>query len=275
MKPGIVLGNLITLMAGFMLASKGSIDLALLLYTILGLCAIMASGCIFNNYIDRHIDSKMERTRNRALASGAVKSFNALLFAALLGACGGIILLLGTNVLTFLIAVLGFIVYVCLYSLWKCHTIHGTAIGAVAGAVPPLVGYVAVSGKLDAGAMIFFGMMLLWQMPHFFAIAIRHFDDYAKAGIPVLPLVKGIARAKSHMLIYVVLFVFVAMLLTVFEYTGYVYLTLTLILGVRWLLICMQGFKTTNDQQWATEMFRFSLVTIVCLSIAMSWDTKG
>ena len=139
----------------------------------------MASACVFNNYIDRQVDKKMERTKNRALVTGLISGRNAILFATLLGLIGNLILFLYTNLLTVFVAGLGFFVYVVLYSLWKCRTIYGTAIGSIAGAVPPVVGYCAVSNHFDAGALILFAMMVLWQMPHFFAIALLHFDDYA------------------------------------------------------------------------------------------------
>jgi len=272
MKPGILFGNLVTLIAGMLLASKGNLNLQIFVSAIAGLTCIMASGCICNNYIDRHIDQKMSRTKNRSIASGAIPVSKALLFAAALAISGSVILLWYTNILAFGAAILGFVVYVFMYSLWKCRTIYGTAIGAVAGAMPPVVGYLAVSGKVDAGMCIFFLMMILWQMPHFFAIAIRHIDDYAAAGIPVLPLMKTSTETKSRALIYVMAFTLVAMQLTFFGYTGKIYLILILALGSGWLLICIRGFKTSNDQQWGKEMFQYSLLTIMLLCLAIPLD---
>lgn len=271
-KPGIILGNLITLAAGFLLASKGTIDIGLFLATLLGLTFIMASACVFNNYIDRQVDKKMSRTRGRALASGVISTRNALLFAAVLGIVGGVILLVYTNLLTVFVAGFGFFVYVVLYSLWKCHTIYGTAIGSIAGAVPPVVGYCAVSNHLDAGALILFAMLVLWQMPHFYAIAVMHLNDYAAAGIPALPIKKGMFRTKVHMTLYIVFFILVAALLTLFHYTGFVYLVVTVALSLSWLWLCLTGFYCPNDQQWGRDMFRLSLVVITTISVVIPFS---
>lgn len=271
-KPGIILGNLITVAAGFLLASKGRIDIQLFLATLLGLSFIIASACVFNNYIDRKVDKRMERTKNRAIASGLISGCNALTFATLLAIIGNLILLLNTNLLTVLVAGGGFFVYVILYSLWKCRTVYGTAIGSIAGAVPPVVGYCAVSDRLDAGALILFAMLVLWQMPHFFAIAIWHFRDYAGADIPVLPVKKGLMRTKIHMVLYILSLILVAIMLTFFNYTGYAYLTVTIALGLAWLALCLKGFTCPNDQVWGRHMFRLSLVMITAICFVIPFD---
>jgi heme o synthase len=273
-KPGIILGNLFTVAAGFLLASKGVklSDAWLFLATLAGLTLIMASACIFNNYIDRQTDRKMERTKQRALAAGLVSSRNAIGFAVLLGLAGGMVLLTYTNILTFLVAGVGFFVYVVLYSLWKCRTIYGTAIGSIAGAVPPVVGYCAVSNSFDLGAAILFAMMVLWQMPHFFSIAILHYDDYVSAQIPVLPVKKGLLRTKIHMVVYILAFIAVAGMLTLFNYTGYVYLLVTLLISGCWLALCMKGFSSNNDKLWGRDMFRLSLLLISIICFAIPFD---
>lgn len=271
-KPGIILGNLVTLTAGFLLASKGEMLYGLFLATLLGLALIIASACVFNNYIDRQVDQKMQRTKNRPLASGLVSAFHALLFATLLGITGGLILFLYTNLLTLIVASIGFFVYVVLYSLWKCHTIYGTAIGSIAGAIPPVVGYCAVSDRLDTGAFLLFAMLVFWQMPHFFAIALYHFDDYTAANIPVLPIKKGVLRTKIHMTLYIFGFILAATLLTVFHYTGFLYLFVTAILGLTWLGICLKGFKSNGDRLWGRQMFLFSLVLITGVSFIIPFD---
>lgn len=271
-KPKIVLGNLVTLAAGFLLASKGTIDFLLFLETLFGLSLIMASACVFNNYIDRQMDKKMERTKNRALVTGLISPRNALLFATLLEILGTATLYFFTNLLTVYVAAFGFFVYVILYSLWKRHTIYGTAIGSVAGAIPPVVGYCAVSNHFDMGATILFTLLVLWQMPHFFAIALYHFDDYSAAGIPVLPIVKGISRTKIHMIIYVISFVLAAVMLTFFNYTGYIYLAVTTLVGLAWIWLSMQGFKNQNDQLWGKKMYQLSLLMIISLCLVIPFD---
>jgi len=271
-KPGIILGNLITVAAGFFLASKGAINLQLFLATLLGLTFIMASACVFNNYIDRQIDKKMERTKNRPLVLGLISGRHAILFATFLGLLGNAILWLGTNFLATFVADTGFFIYVVLYSIWKSRTIYGTAIGSLAGAVPPVVGYCAVSNQFDVGALILLVMMVLWQMPHFFSIAIYHFDDYVAAKLPVLPIEKGMLRTKIHMTAYIVGFILSAMMLTFFKYTGSVYFVVTMAIGLAWLGLCVQGFTKIHEQLWAGRMFRLSLVTIAAVCFTIPFD---
>lgn len=271
-KPGIILGNLITVGAGFLLASKGVIDFRLFLATLLGLAFIMASACVFNNFIDRQLDRKMSRTKNRALVQGLISSRSAIFFAIILEILGNLILYYYTNPVTVVVAGIGFGVYVLLYSLWKSRTIYGTAIGSVAGAVPPVVGYCAVSNHFDVGALILFVMLVLWQMPHFFSIAILHFEDYAAAGIPVLPIKKGMLRTKIHMVLYILCFILAAMMLTVFNYTGYVYLMVALGMGLAWLWLSVKGFQRNDDQIWGKQMFRLSLAMIGAICFAIPFD---
>ena len=268
-KPGIIFGNLVTLAAGFLLASKGSFDYALFLTTLLGLTFIMASACVLNNYIDRHIDAKMKRTKNRALVIGLIPVKSALAFSIGLVLLGNLFLGLFTNARTLAIADFGFFVYVVLYSLWKCRTIYGTAIGAVAGAIPPVVGYCAVSNQLDLGAGLLFALMVLWQMPHFFSIALFHIEDYTAAGIPLLPVLKGAWRTKIHMVAYILGFILSAFLLTYYGFTGMAYFLVIGCTGLTWLVFCLQGFNSNNDKLWGFKMYRLSLLMIMmtCLMI--------
>jgi len=271
-KPGIVLGNLVTLVAGFLLGAHGIFSFTLFCATFLGLALVMGSACVFNNYIDRHIDRKMTRTQRRALAQGIISERRALIFASILGCLGFLMLFFFTNVLTLCIAALGFFIYVVLYSLWKCRTVYGTAIGSLAGAVPPVVGYCAASHTFDLGAAILFLIMVLWQMPHFFSIAMYRFEDYKAAAIPVLPIQQGIPKTKRRMVLYILGFLMACLMLTCFGYTGYLYLTVAALLGVAWLCLCLQGFKTQDDTKWARHMFRLSLMIITILSCVIPLD---
>lgn len=272
-KPGIVLGNLITIAGGFLLASKGQIDLPLFFSIVFGLSFIIASACVFNNYIDRDIDKKMERTKDRVLPSNKLSIQTALLFGTLLFIAGNTILFFSTNLIAILIANFGFFVYVFIYSLWKRDTIYGTAIGSIAGAVPPVIGYVAVTNKIDMGAIILFGLMILWQMPHFYSIAIYHFKDYKAADLPVLPVKKGMLKTKIHMALYILAFLLTTILLTVFNYAGYFYLASMLSLSFIWLAASISGFKNYDDQQWGQKMFHLSLLIITCMCLFISIDT--
>lgn len=274
-KPRIILGNVITTAGGFALASKGKIDFTLFFITLLGLSLIIASACVFNNYIDRFTDQKMARTKNRALASGLISIKSAIVWAVFLGICGASALLYWTNLLTLGVALFGFFGYVILYSLSKYHSIHGTLIGSISGAVPPVVGYTAVSNHLDLGAFLFFALMVLWQMPHFFAIALYRLNDYAAAEIPVLPVKKGAEQTKKQMFIYIIAFVLSASLLTVFGYTGKIYLFAVLFLGLLWLVLSGFGFRSSNIEMWGKRMFLFSLLVIIGICFSIPFSVKA
>lgn len=271
-KPGIIMGNLIPAGGGFALACRGHIDIFLFLATMVGVALVIAAACVGNNYFDRKIDGKMARTRCRPLVQGLVSGRNALVFALILAVCGFLVLGLWTSLLTVGAALAGFVGYVVLYGIYKYRTSYGTLIGSFAGAMPPVVGYTAVSHQVDGGVIILFSMMVLWQMPHFFAIAIRRLEDYIAAAIPVLPAVKGVAVTKVHMAFYVVAFVLTSTLLTVFGYTGYGYLAVALALGGVWIWLSLLGFKAQNDNKWARKMFTLSLlnITALCLMLAIT-----
>lgn len=270
-KPGIILGNIITTASGFALASKGHVDIPLFLITLIGLGLVIASAGVFNNYIDRHMDARMERTKNRAFPQGLVSTRRALLFGGILGLLG-LFILSYTNFLTVCVALFGFFVYLVLYAFMKYRSFYGTLVGSLAGAVPPVVGYCAVSNTFDMGAFLLFMIVVLWQMPHFFAIAIYRMDDYAAAKIPVLPLVKGIEATKMQMLFYIVIFMLTALLLTATGYTGYLYALIVFGLSLIWLGLCLRGFQIDDSKRWAKEMFVYSLMVIIGLCIAIPLD---
>ncbi len=271
-KPGIIFGNLITATAGFFLASKGHINLGLLLAALSGTSLGIASACVFNNYIDRDIDEKMTRTKNRVLVKRLVPVPNALIFGVVLGLLGFLILVLYVNLLTVAIGFVGAFFYVVMYSIWKRRSIYGTLVGSVSGATPIVAGYTAVTNHFDLGAIILFMILVLWQMPHFYAIAIFRLKDYTAVSLPVLPVVKGIYITKIHMLFYISAFIIAASMLTILRYTGYIYLIVVILAGFTWLGLCIKGFKTNDDKLWARKMFAFSLVVILILSVVMSFD---
>ncbi len=269
-KPGIIYGNFITIVAGFLLASQGFIDYGLLFVTVLGLSLVMASGCVFNNYIDRDIDALMERTKKRAMVRCLISPRNALVYATVLGTIGALILFFYTNILTTGIALFGLFAYVVLYSLWtKRTTVYGTLVGSISGAVPPVVGYTAVSNSLDVGAFIVFVILVFWQMAHSYAIAIYRLKDYTNAGIPVLPVVKGVRTAKIDMAVYVVLTTIAMLALTIFGYAGLVYSAIVIVSGLAWLALVLKGFKTSNDQLWARKMLLASIVMLLAWCVAV------
>ncbi|NNM60266.1 MAG: protoheme IX farnesyltransferase [Legionellales bacterium] len=270
-KPGIIFGNIVTVSGGFFLGSRGRFDCALLFFTMLGMSLIIAAGCILNNYIDRDIDKLMERTKHRPTATGHISSAVAIVYAILLGIAGFAILYLKTNLLTVVVSLIGLFFYVVVYSLYlKRTSVYGTVVGAIAGAVPPVVGYCAVTNRFDIGAILLFLILALWQMPHFYAISIYRLTDYQAASIPVLPIRKGIDYTKKSMLIYILAFTVVSVMPSFFSYTGYFYFTAALVLGLIWFFLGLKGFKTNNDRAWARNMFLFSIINITILSFMMA-----
>jgi len=272
-KPGIIFGNLISVIGGFLLAAKGSIDFPLFLSTLVGVSLVVASGCVFNNFIDRDIDRIMERTKNRVLVMGLIPPKTTLVYATILGIVGFALLYLGANPLAMWLAVMGFVVYVGVYSLYmKRKSVYGTLVGSLSGAAPPVIGYCAVTGQFDMGAAILLLIFSLWQMPHSYAIAIFRFKDYQAVGIPVLPVVKGISVAKHHITVYILAFMIATLMLTLSGYAGYKYLIVAGAVSIWWLGMALKGYKAENDIVWARKLFGFSIITIMSLSFMMSVD---
>ena len=272
-KPGVTYGNLLTTVAGFLLASRGDINLTLFVAITLGMGLVIGSACAFNNYFDQDIDRIMTRTQKRSIVAGLVPAKNALIFAGIIGFIGFTLLALFTNLLTVVIAFLGFIIYIVLYGmLSKRMSIHGTLVGSVSGAMPILAGYTAVTNNIDAGAIILFMILFFWQMPEFYSIAIYRRNEYKQAGIPVMPVVKGVQSTKIQMLVYIVAFSVSAMSLSLFRYTGYIYLLVMMLMGLWWTWLGLSGFTTKNDNSWARKVFRFSLVILVVFSALISLE---
>ncbi|WP_241645393.1 heme o synthase [Rosenbergiella metrosideri] len=276
-KPGIIFGNLISVIGGFLLASKGSIDFRLFFVSLIGVSLVVASGCVYNNVIDRDIDHKMERTKNRVLVKGLISTKVSLAYATLLGIAGFAVLYFGANPLAMWLSVMGFVVYVGVYSLYmKRNSVYGTLIGSLSGAAPPVIGYCAVTGNFDAGALILLAIFSLWQMPHSYAIAIFRFKDYQAANIPVLPVVKGISVAKNHITLYIIAFMVATLMLSLGGYAGYKYLVVAAAVSLWWLGMALSGYKSENDDRvWARKLFVFSIVAITALSVMMSVDFMG
>lgn len=272
-KPGIIRGNLLTAAAGFFLATQGRVNLGLLLAMLAGTSLLVASACVFNNYLDRDIDRLMERTKQRALVSGSVAGKQALIFGSVLGLLGVIALGLFTNLITLCLGLFGFVAYVAVYGYYKRHSVHGTLIGTVSGAVPPVAGYVAVTNHLDSAAVVLFIILVFWQMPHFYAIAMYRHKDYAAAKLPVLPIVKGMSITKIQILLYILGFTVASTMLTLLGYCGYGYLAVSLMLGLTWLSYGIREFNKAEDRLWGRKMFLFSLIVILLLCLSISVDS--
>lgn len=274
-KPGIIFGNLVTVIGGYFLAAGGRFEPWLFLAAVIGTSLVVASGCVFNNVIDRDIDSHMARTQSRAMVTGQISIPIALLLGCLLGVTGFGLLAWMTTPLATGFAAFGFAIYVGAYSLYlKRHSVYSTLIGSLSGASPPVIGYCAVTGQFDLGALLLLIIFAMWQMPHSYAIAIFRFDDYASASIPVLPVKNGIAVAKQHIVVYTALFVIASVMLTVAGYTGWAYAIVAIVAGVYWLGVTLKGYRTTNDQAWARKVFGISIMVVTALSVMMSVDSR-
>ncbi len=275
-KPGIIFGNLISTVGGFLLAAQGPLSWPLLLATMAGLSLVVASGCAINNCIDRDIDARMARTQKRVLVTGDMSLKAALAHGVLLGVAGFATLALWTNGLALACALFGFVIYVGVYSLYmKRKSIYGTLVGSLSGAVPPVAGYCAARGQFDSGAAILLLMFCLWQMPHSYAIAIFRFKDYEAARIPVLPVVRGVSEAKQQIVLYILAFAVATLMLTVYGYAGYGYLSVACATSLWWLKMALSGYKeSTDDRQWARQVFFFSIITVTALSTMMALDSQ-
>jgi len=270
-KPGIVLGNLVSVTGGFLLGSRGAIDWQQGALVAAGVSLVVASGCAVNNVVDRDIDRRMQRTRHRPTASGAIAVPAALRYAAVLLVAGlGLLHASTQHLLPLILALLGYAVYAGLYTLYlKRRSVHGTLIGSIAGAMPPVVGYCAAIGGFDARAMLLLLLFSLWQMPHSYAIALVRAADYRAAAIPVLPLVRGHAAAKRQIIGYLLAFSAAAVTLGLFG-AGRIYLLSAPLACAGWLTVCIAGFRARDDARWARQVFFASIAVITVLSTAMA-----
>lgn len=267
-KPGIIFGNLISVAAGFFLAAKmEGANWELMGPTLFGVALVIASGCVINNIFDRDIDVKMARTAKRDLVLGKVNSDHAFVYALLMLLAGTATLYTLVNPLSTVIVLLGYVFYVFFYTMiYKRTSVYGTLVGSISGAVPPLVGYLAVTNYIDIDAVLLFVLFCLWQMPHSYAIAMFRLNDYRQAGIPVLPVIDGIEKAQRHMKAYVVAFAVVAFALFALGSAGYEYLAVASLVSGYWLLVTFKPVTQQNYESWARSVFKISLLVVMSIS---------
>ncbi|HLF67549.1 MAG TPA: heme o synthase [Gammaproteobacteria bacterium] len=269
-KPGIIYGNLLTMSGGFILASRGYVNLALLVATALGVALVIGAGCVYNNIIDTDIDKVMKRTKKRALVVGTISKTSAVAYASVLVILGFIVLSLRVNMLTAAVGLVGIFFYVVVYGLAKRRTPLSTLIGTVAGAAPVVAGYTAVTNSFDTTAFILFLILVFWQMPHFYAIAIYRLEDYKDAGLPVLPVRYGLRATKIHILFFIILFIIACASLSILGYASKSFVVVMGGLALYWFGKGLGGFNTRDSTQWAHQMFGVSLIIILMLSIMLS-----
>lgn len=271
-KPGIVRGNLLVGAAGFLFAANGTIDWWLLLAFLVGTALIIASGCVFNNVLDRDMDARMERTKSRATVTGDITSSQALGFAVILGILGAVILVNFVSLLVCVLGLAGLFGYVVVYGYAKRTTPLSTIIGSLPGAVPPAAGYVAVTGQFDGVAALLFIVMALWQMPHFYAISIYRRDDYKRAAVPVWSVAHGLKAARTHVIIFAVLYAIATYLFVWLTDVGIVYLIAMGLASSWWLWLALQGLKLKEKDlpRWAKKIFGVSLLIVLIWSAVLS-----
>lgn len=270
-KPGITLSNTLSGVAGFFLAaSLVSFSVSAFIGATFGIAFIIASACVLNNILDRNMDKRMERTTERGVASGAISVSKATVFSTILGAIGFVLLLFLTNTLTLVLGVIAFVWYVVVYGYAKRTTPLSTVIGGVAGALPPVAGYTALTGQIDAAAIILFWILFFWQLPHFYAIAMFRKEDYAKANVPVWSVKYGMESTKKQLFISVVLYAVVASLLTFYGYTGITYLVLSTALSVYWIYKGIVLYPKKDNGKWAKTMFGISLLVLLAMLVLIS-----
>jgi protoheme IX farnesyltransferase len=271
-KPKVVALITFTSLAGALLASSALPGWRILLWSTLGVA--LASGCAatINQVIDRSIDAQMARTHARPLPAGLLTQQNALVFAAVLG--GAAMLILGwlINVLTATLTFLSLIGYAVIYTAWlKRATPQNIVIGGAAGAAPPVLGWVSVTNSIDPNALVLFLIIFLWTPPHFWALAIARRDDYARASIPMLPVVHGVEHTQRRVLMYTTLLALVSLVPFLIRMSGFIYLFAALVLNARFLYYAL-ALNLTGGKKLPMRVFKFSVTYLMWLFAALLID---
>ncbi len=269
-KPGMVLGNLLPAAAGYFLASGLKFKLVSIVMTLVGIGLIMGAACAVNNLADRDIDAKMERTKGRPSASGVVGVSSGLVFVVLLLLIGFSLLLIWANALSMLIGAIGFIDYALVYTYLKRKSHHATLVGSIAGASPVVGAYAAFSGHITLAALVIGLMMLLWQMPHFYAISLYRGSDYRRAEVPVLPLVKGRKYTAKAMFIYSLLFSLSVVALYFVVNLSLAYLLIMGFVVAGWSIFNLKGLRLSDLDSWARRSFGYSLLVLTTMSFMVA-----
>ena len=274
-KPRIIPLLLITTAGSMWIAAKGEVDPLLLLVTLTGGTMAAASAQTINCVYDRDIDYDMERTRHRPMPSGKVQPRDALIFAIALATISFTLLAVFANLLAALLAFSGIVFYILVYTHWlKRHTTQNIVVGGAAGAIPALVGWAAVTGTLSWSAWLIFAIVFLWTPPHFWALALMIKDDYAKVGIPMLPVIEGTTATVKQIWYYTLLTV-VATVLLVYPLgaSGILYAAIALILGGLFIHKSWRLLQNPEDRTVARELFLYSISYMMLLCLGMVVDS--
>jgi len=271
-KPKVVALITFTAIVGTLLASPGWPPLDALVLGNLGIALASACAATINHVLDRRIDEQMARTRSRPLATGQLNERQALFFAGVLGVASMAILTFFVNRLTAVLTFASLIGYAVIYTVWlKRATSQNIVIGGAAGAAPPVLGWTAVTNSIDPHALLLFLIIFVWTPPHFWALAIARRDDYAKAGIPMLPVTHGVEFTRLHVLLYTVLLFIVTLLPFLTRMSGLIYLAAALILNAGFLYYAL-ALKITAREELPMRVFKFSVTYLMWLFAALLID---
>ena len=271
-KPRVVYLMILTSLVGMFLAVPGMVPLDVLILGNLGIALVAASGAVVNHLIDRKIDIKMARTHNRPVAQGRVDPMQAAMFALTIGVAGMAIMLIWVNALSAWLTLASFIGYAFIYTGYLKHaTPQNIVIGGLAGAMPPLLGWSAVSNTVDPNAVILVLIIFAWTPPHFWALAIHRKDEYANSGVPMLPVTHGERVTKIHILVYTLILIATSTLPYFSGLSGLSYLAVALLSGAGFLYYaCKLMFRPVASTPMDT--FRYSIVYLAILFVALMID---
>jgi len=271
-KPKVSLLIVFTAIVGMVLASPSWIPLSALVFGTLGIALASGSAAAFNHILDRRIDAEMNRTRLRPLPTGHLQEPHAIVFAAALAVLSMLILWGFVNGLTAALTFCSLIGYAMVYTLWlKRATPQNIVIGGAAGAAPPVLGWAAVSGSVDAHALLLFLIIFTWTPPHFWALAIARRNDYAKVGIPMLPVTHGIPYTRLQIVLYTILLILTTLLPFLTGMSGLIYLVAALALNARFLYFALALHKGLKADM-PMRTFRFSITYLMLLFAALIID---
>ena len=271
-KPRIIELLLVTTVPAMVVAQRGLPPLGLVVATLLGGALAAASANALNNVIDRDIDGLMQRTAGRPLVRHEITPGAALRFGVVLGVAAFAWLAATVNLLAAALAVSGILFYVFVYTLGlKRRSSQNIVIGGAAGCVPVLVGWAAVTGRVQAPALLLFAIVFYWTPPHFWALALRYRDDYARAGVPMLPVVRGVAETARQILLYAILLVAVTLMFGAVGGMGVVYLAAAVALGGVFVAKAL-ALRHHPSERAAMGLFRYSISYLALLFLAMAAD---
>lgn len=274
-KPRIALLVLLTTFAGMWLASGGYVSLDLVVYTLMGTGLASASSGALNNYVDREVDKLMARTRNRALPTSRLHPQQALWLGGLLSISSFTILFYLVNPLTAYLALGTTFFYVVIYTIWLKRTSPlCTEVGGIAGALPPVIGWAAVTNDISWQAMVMFLIMFIWQPPHFWALALLRVDEYRRANLPMLPVVSGMEVTKFRMLLYTIVLIPVSTTMYWFNLAGLIYLTAALVLGIIYLVITIDFARKPITHKSTKRLFGYSIIYLCGLFVFIFADCQ-